>query len=318
MEKEKITIIVPFHSIEAYLEKCLTSIQNQTYKNFEVIMLANNVHDGSIGIAKKFANADDRFVLKKYPFPGKNIAKIRNYALSFASGEYVSWVDGDDYVSPNFLKVQYEAIKDNNADLSICRHWPTKSRDHKFSKKTKCKTIVMTNTDGQIGILTRAFINGSTTNKMYRTSLLKTIPLNEKCTMFEDLEYNFRYLSNCSKIVYNKKYLYAVYHRPDSLSREPNKLQLLRRLTTMNEVVKQDQVTSYALFARGLHIAIVTPLLKKCKASHLDLQYKILFARYLKEARDSFKNIKLPFYKKLYVWIYYMKYKKYLKKNFLF
>jgi len=320
MEKmqDKISVIVPFHSLEEYLDTCLSSIQNQTYKNFEVIMLANNVHDSSREIAKKYADTDARFLLYDLPFETRNISTIRNYALMLATGKYMIWVDGDDYVSPNLLAVQYDSIQQSDADMAICRVFLSHSREHVFNKKERYNIDIISAKQTQIGVLTQAFVNGGLTNKMFRTDLAQQIKFDEYCSMFEDLEYVFRYLDLCksSNVALNKKYMYVYYMRQGSLSKEKKILPILRRITTTNKIIRLKSVEYYDVFARGLHVAIAIPLIKKCKKTKYDTKIRIIFANYLREAIKTFKNIKMPFYKKLFVWLYYKKYKKYLKKPF--
>ena len=316
--QDKISIIVPFHSLENYLDTCLSSIQNQTYTNFEVIMLANNIHDSSRDIAKKYADADSRFLLYDFPLESTNISTIRNYALMLATGKYMIWVDGDDYISPNLVEIQYKSIKQTNADMAVCRVFLTHSRQHKFKNTEKYEIETLSAKQTQVGILTEAFVNGGLTNKMFRTDLAQQIRFDEYCSMFEDLEYVFRYLNICDSgyVAFNKKYIYAYYMRPGSLSNERKLLPILHRITTTNKIIRLESIQYYDVFARGLHVAIATPLIKKCKKTKYDTKIRIIFANYLREAIKTFKNIKMPFYKKLFVWLYYKKYKKYLKKPF--
>ena len=318
--EDKISIIVPFHSLEDYLARCLNSIKNQTYKNFEVIMLANNVKDKSIEIANKFAQDDNRFILKQFPYESKNIAKIRNFALQFVTGKYIAWVDGDDWVSPNFLKIQYESIKNNNADISICRVWPNYSGKNKFSKSTKCRKKLLNSEQLKQGILTQMLINGGVTNKLFVAELAKKIEFDEYCSIFEDLEYCLKYADMCKKAVFNNKILYIYFKRRGSLTHTTKATKVLRRLNTMNKLLRAEDgdVQDYKIFARGLHTAICSPLMKNCEKTSYEDKTKVLFAHYLKDALDVSKKIRMPFYKKLYVWFYYKKYKKYLKMPLFF
>lgn len=312
---DKISVIVPFHSLESYLARCLDSIKEQTYKNFEVIMLANNVHDNSLEIAKKYAESDKRFVLQQFPYESKNIAKIRNFALQLVTGKYVAWIDGDDWVSPNFLKIQYESLQKYGAELSICRVWPNYSGKNRFSKSTNYSQKILNREQIKIGVLTQALVNGGLTNKLFVADIAKQIKFDEYCSIFEDLEYCLKYADMINKAVFNNKILYIYFKRRGSLTHTTKATKVLRRLNTMNNVVAQKYSSGYGEFARGLHVAICSPLMKKCVKTSYDEEVKILFAHYLKVAMDSTKHIKMPFYKKLYVWYYYIKYKKYLKKD---
>lgn len=110
-----ISIIIPIYNVEPYLERCLNSIMQQTYKDFEVLMMDDGSTDNSAQIAQKFAENDQRFQYFYYENKGVSIA--RNRGLSLAKGEYISFVDSDDYLSDDYLFEQMKTAVEGGFDI---------------------------------------------------------------------------------------------------------------------------------------------------------------------------------------------------------
>lgn len=111
----KVSIGIPIYNVEEYLRECLDSIMNQTFKNFEVIMVDDGSTDNSFNICQEFAARDSRFKLIHQANIG--VAGARNTCLKHMKGEYISWVDSDDKVEPNYLERLLEVQNETQADL---------------------------------------------------------------------------------------------------------------------------------------------------------------------------------------------------------
>lgn len=120
MNEEKISVIVPAHNVEKYLETCLDSILTQDYKNLEVILVENASSDRTGEICDKYAEMDNRVSVIHEQRGGAALA--RNIGLDRATGKYISFIDSDDYVHPSFLKRLYDALKENGADIAECSY----------------------------------------------------------------------------------------------------------------------------------------------------------------------------------------------------
>ena len=117
MKNPIISVIVPVYNLEKYLDCCLASLASQSFKNFEVIIVdASN--DSSQEIAKKYINNYHNF--HYYFQPKDGLGSARNYGISKSKGEYLAFVDGDDYVDNNFLSHLYSSLIRNDADICIC------------------------------------------------------------------------------------------------------------------------------------------------------------------------------------------------------
>ena len=114
----KISIIIPVYKVEPYIEKCMQSLLDQTYTNFEALIVDDGSPDQSINLAKNIVGNDKRFIFLQKKNGG--VPSARNYGLDQATGNYIAFLDSDDYFSPNFLKHMLNAILDSKADISIC------------------------------------------------------------------------------------------------------------------------------------------------------------------------------------------------------
>ncbi|WP_434350159.1 glycosyltransferase family 2 protein [Streptococcus sp. KHUD_014] len=114
---EKISVIVPVYMSEAYLEKCLDSILQQTYQNLEVILINDGSTDGSAAICQRYKNQDAR--VKVYHKPNGGVASSRNRALEAVTGDYIVFVDNDDWLELDHIQSLYDLLKKTDADIAI-------------------------------------------------------------------------------------------------------------------------------------------------------------------------------------------------------
>lgn len=115
-----ISVIIPVYNAEKYLEQCLNSIKNQTYKNFEVIIVNDGSKDNTDSICKKFAQSDSRF--RYFSKENGGVSSARNFGLDNANGHYITFIDGDDWVEHNHLEILIKSITENNSDIAICSY----------------------------------------------------------------------------------------------------------------------------------------------------------------------------------------------------
>lgn len=112
-----ISIIVPVYNVAPYLEKCLLSIINQSFTDFEAILINDGSTDNSGEICSSFAKRDKRIVV--YHTPNKGVSSARNLGLHKAKGEFIAFIDSDDYIGENYLRNLSEAMSDSKADLVV-------------------------------------------------------------------------------------------------------------------------------------------------------------------------------------------------------
>lgn len=118
VEEKLVSIIVPVYNSEKYLDECILSLINQTYKNLQVILVDDGSSDNSLHICEEWVQKDNR--INVYSKSNGGAASARNYGISKADGDYFSFIYSDDVVSEYFIEKLYMAIVESNADISIC------------------------------------------------------------------------------------------------------------------------------------------------------------------------------------------------------
>lgn len=117
----KVSVIVPVWNAEKYLRQCLNSIVNQTLNEIEIILINDGSTDSSLLICQEFAHKDKR--VHVYTQSNKGAGLTRNYGIKLARGEYLSFLDADDFFEPNMLEKMYCKAKNTNADIVACNFW---------------------------------------------------------------------------------------------------------------------------------------------------------------------------------------------------
>lgn len=117
MENPLITVIVPVYNVEKYIVRCIESIVNQTYKNLEILFVDDGTPDNSAKICQEYADKDSRITVLHKKNGG--LSDARNFAMDRMKGDYVTFIDSDDYVSMYYVENLYNALSKGNADMSI-------------------------------------------------------------------------------------------------------------------------------------------------------------------------------------------------------
>lgn len=204
-----VSVIIPIYNTESYLEKCLESIRNQTYANIEVIMVDDGSTDSSKIIANVFVEKDSRFHLFSQRNAG--VSAARNYGLDLAQGEYILFVDSDDWLEPQMVERLVYNMNEYNTGISCCQY----DRGRCFTgEKTEIwnKEIMLQN------FLIHKQINGSLVNKLFRKELIKNNRLDESIKYGEDALFLWKSLLNIDSIVVSPDILYHVTLHDDSAS----------------------------------------------------------------------------------------------------
>ena len=115
---EKISVIVPVYNVKLYLHKCVDSILNQTYQNIEVLLIDDGSTDGSSDICDSYTEKDSR--IKVVHKKNGGLSSARNTGLDMATGEYILFVDSDDYIDIEMIRRLYDALVKTGADMGVC------------------------------------------------------------------------------------------------------------------------------------------------------------------------------------------------------
>ena len=131
---KKVSVIVPVYNTSNYLEKCITSLLNQTLQDIEIIMVNDGSLDNSREIIEEFQKKDNRILLFNKENGGQ--ASARNLGLSKATGEYVAFLDSDDYISPVMYEQLYNKAKSMDYDIVLCNYYLDYNGEIKENHKT--------------------------------------------------------------------------------------------------------------------------------------------------------------------------------------
>lgn len=230
----KVSVIVPVYNVESYLDKCLTSLVKQTLQEIEIIVVNDGSKDNSEKIIEKY--------LKKYPEKIKYIKKAngglssaRNEGLKYASGEYIGFVDSDDYVSLNTFNLMYKKAKEKNFDLVVC------NLNYVYETKTK---MVSAGLDKDLENEDEVkknivFLYPAVWNKLYKKEILDSLKFKEGI-WYEDVEFNFRVYPRVKSIGYVDKPLIQYVQRESSISKTIDK-RLFNYLDNFNGLIRYYQ-----------------------------------------------------------------------------
>lgn len=232
---KKVSIIVPVYKTEKYLRKCLDSLVNQTLKDIEIICVNDGSPDNSLDILKEYREKyDDKIVIVDKKNEG--VYKARFSGVEVATGEYIAFVDSDDYVCEEYAKKLYEASKKLDADITVCAFARMDMyTSHIYSRE-------MNQYDGKIIDMSKnpediISINGAPWNKLYKTSLLKKIkPTEVVPPIFEDMILALLIYLEANKIYFINDILYNYMVRSGSIMTSIKKNQIKKTETAMIEV----------------------------------------------------------------------------------
>lgn len=223
----KISVIVPVYNVEKYVHRCIDSIINQTYKDIEIILVDDGSTDKSGEICDDYAKLDTR--IKVIHKKNGGLSDARNIGIENSTGEYISFVDSDDYIHYDMIKCLYINIKEYKANISICGYEKTYCDNMKNIGAVELKDIQCLNNVEAIHLLFDENLDSNFVvawGKLYQRKLFKDIiyPINK---IHEDEFTTYKLLYTSKKIVYDSTQLYYYYQRNDSImNREFNEKRL--------------------------------------------------------------------------------------------
>lgn len=212
-----ISVIVPVYNVEPYIKKCIESILNQTHSNLELILVDDGSPDASGAICDEYAKQDPRIMVIHQENTGQ--AGARNHGISVAKGEYIGFVDSDDWIAPDMYQVMLESMERNDCDIVVCGRYVVRNDKVRAAGDFNLAQEAVWDTDEAMErFLTYKAIDSSSVDKLYRTELLQDVrfPLGYIC---EDVPFVYEALKKARKVVHCAKPLYYNLLREGSTSR---------------------------------------------------------------------------------------------------
>lgn len=211
-----ISIIIPCYNAELSLSKCLNSVIHQTYRNLEIIIIDDGSTDASAEIYKEFQESDKRIIVIKQSNSG--VSRARNMGLKTASGEYICFVDSDDWVEPNYCSTLFDLLAEENSDIAVIEaSYEDEEGNVVFNKPISNERVF----DGKRALsllLEDSVIQSHPWGKLYKSKFLKDISFPEDLKSFEDYSTLFKVFDKAIKVVKSNDKLYHYIQRENSLS----------------------------------------------------------------------------------------------------
>jgi glycosyltransferase involved in cell wall biosynthesis len=213
----KISVIVPVYNVEKYLKKCLNSILNQTFEDFELIVVNDGSTDKSLDILQNYQSKYDNIIIINKENEGQGVA--RNKALEICKGEHIAFVDSDDYIEPNMLKSMYNKSLEKDLDIVICNYKYVdvngdRVRDDNIVLN---ENEIIDNVECIKRFLVTNKIEGFSWNKLFKKKLFKINNIQyPKGMKYEDIPTVFSLLNNAKRIGFINNELYNYLLRDDS------------------------------------------------------------------------------------------------------
>lgn len=326
MNEIEISVIVPVYKVEKYIRDCIDSILAQSFNNFELILIDDGSPDQCGLICDEYAGTDKR--IKVIHQENGGLSAARNAGLDVMTGNYVTFVDSDDIIAPNYLEVLYQHIVYYNCDISVCTYLSFKS-DAFFNDSNGCDLNVTTLTgrDAVIQLYSESpyiCVSVAAWGKLYRNMLFKNIrfPLGK---IHEDQFIIPIILYSTEQIVICKDRLYGYRSRIDSIMNSPFNVKRYDDLEAINKCLKyfssmqEDDIVSnlqkrekklkalYSLYARRTGIYKSIPP-----------RYKINELQAYRDLRHTCTDVKFVYYLNMFhpelgvsrIYEYYIKIRK--------
>lgn len=290
--QELISVIIPVYNVEKYLIKCFESITNQTYKNIEIIVIDDGSKDRSGMICDEYAEKDDR--IKVIHKENEGVSTARNIGIRNASGEYITFIDSDDYVANNYIEILYDYCKKSDADLSVCGVIDVKGK--KIIRESKGVNKIIDGKEALKELLDEKYFSCVIWAKMYKTNIMKKYEFNRETKIAEDLEVLYKLLPTLNKVVINtKNKLYFFRERENSAISDKFNVNHLIEIDISNNIINYvsenfPEIEKYAI--KRYIRANMSYILKILKQEEIDdkilkmLRHNIL--RYKRQAYYKF------------------------------
>lgn len=255
-KKPLISVIVPCYMVEKYLSLCIESIMAQTYKNLEIILVDDGSPDKSGDICEAFAKKDKR--LRVIHKKNGGLSDARNVAIDIVKGEFITFVDSDDYIANDYVESLYKLIVENDAQMSITRCIPFIEGTRPVGERTFGKSKVFNVNDALVDLFYQRDFDNAAWAKMYHYSLFESGIRYPKGWLYEDLATTYKLMMLCNKVVFNnyKNYYYLL--RQDSIEGSSFKPQKYKCCIKVIRQLEKDRLHMIPAIQKGINCRIIS------------------------------------------------------------
>lgn len=224
MNAAKVSIIVPVYKVEPYLDKCVSSIVNQTYTNLEIILVDDGSPDNCSAKCDVWAKKDSRIrVIHK---PNGGLSDARNAGMAVATGELMAFVDSDDWIAPDMYEYLYRRLAEDNSDIAACgvqMIWEDKTPSRALTREGSC---VLNQEEAMQAIIEESWLKQPVWYKLYKTALVRDI-LFPKGKYHEDVFWSYQAVGRAQRVSVSDHIGYYYLQRGGSIMGEGYSLKRL-------------------------------------------------------------------------------------------
>ena len=322
MRQPQVSIIVPVYNVENYIERCLNSLVNQTFKDIEVITINDGSTDKSLELLNKYEKEDIR--VSVIDLGDEGVSYCRNLGIEKANGKYIMFVDSDDWIDSSMVEVMYKKAEENNLDLVMCsyiREFKDHSKEKIFNlpqeiiyKEDKVKNELLRKLVGPIKeeLSNPEMLDALCTvwGKLYRADILKENKIKfvdlKKIGSAEDTLFNIFTFNYLKKVMFLNKPMYHYWRdNPKSVTSQYNpKLKEQRKVffKYISDFIKENNFEQ--VFEEALNNRICTSVLglgliecsKNNKISRINKIKNIKIIINEEYIRNAYKNLELKYF----------------------
>lgn len=210
----KISIIVPAYNVEKYIEKSMSYIQNQTYGDFEVVIIDDGSDDKTGMICDNLAQKDSRF--KVYHKSNGGVSAARNFGLEHITGTYMTFVDSDDWITEDYLQYLYDLITlQPDIDIAMTVGAEVSEDDLPVNIAETEHNIISAENAVRLMLLRKTYRHANW-GKLYKTSVWKNVRFSEN-VIYDDYDTTYRVFANAKKVICGNSVKYSYVQRKGSL-----------------------------------------------------------------------------------------------------
>ena len=301
----KVSVIIPVYNVEKYLSRCLQSVCGQTLQDIEIICINDGSTDNSAQILAEFAVRDTR--LKVITQENRGLSEARNRGLDEAEGEYIAFVDSDDFVAPDFVQRLVDAAEKTNSEIVNCDF--LKVTDETVLKQQNIDVQIFDNPLRQL-LKKSNYLKFNVWNKLYKRAFIGNFRFT-KGLYFEDWIFNTCLFAKAQKLAYVKARLYGYQTDNFSIMRSPFNEKKLADYVHGIELVYDFYQQNYPELWRLVKKTRISRTVKmlmnstlRAKDSKLAKQAKNELQRLYQEQKIGYRGLSLPNKFKLYKFLH--------------
>ena len=312
MQEDKISIIVPIYNSEEDLNQCIESIVNQTYNNLEIILVNDGSTDKSVNICKKWESKDDRIILIDKQNEG--VARARNDGLKMATGNYIGFVDHDDFIEPKMYETMLNDMYEHNVDIVMCSSTGIYENGTITKAYPDYKSFEIKN-----DALIKRMLNyekifcSSVWSKLYKRNIVGDLKFDTEIILGDDYYFNGIAYTNIDKFYYDEQSLYNYRIREGSISRRKvdkhffDKYLVVEKLSDYYEKNKKGSRNDFDIMRFGISYEILYGLYLYNGNKKTKKEWKRIFKEALKKYKIRRFKDRIKIFMMLYFTTFYVK-----------